>query len=234
MTDSLNIGAGLSHIAAKIGITYTKTYSETNCIGANLTNHCKWEDGKCHALWGSDQVTRMWGYIERHCDYAKDNAPEFLIWSHDFIIDVPTGSIATGCRALCNQGSYEVPKRATSLSTLSSTCKSAATWSAATQTRATEKFSSSENPTTAWANVLDYTSGGATGADTSTSSAMTATNTKAASATSGATAVKAPATVTVTASQSTKTSQSGKTYHSLSIFTGCVMISFWVAQAILP
>jgi hypothetical protein len=227
VTDSFNIGANLKPIAAKIGISYTKTYSETNCIGANLTNHCKWEDGKCHALWGSDQVTRMWGYIERHCDYANDNQPENLIWSHDFIIDVPTGSIATGCRALCNQGSYDGPERATALSTSASTCKSAATWSAASQIRATQKFTSNDNPSTAWVDVLAYTLGGATGADTDTKSASM---TSAAATSKGA---SLPATVTVTASQSTKTSQGEETQCFLSGSAIVATVGFWMAQFLL-
>jgi len=112
----------------------------------------------------------MWGYTERYCDYANDDEDERSIWSHDFVIDIPTGNIATGCAALCNEGEYDGPKRAISLETAVASCTSMATWSdfaGATAAQATIVFPNGDNPSTAWQHVLDYTSGGvATAADT--------------------------------------------------------------------
>lgn len=147
----------LSALSSFIGLSSTTTYSQTNCIAGSLTT---WDDGACHALWGSDQVVRMWGYIARYCDYATDNIAESVIWSHDFIMDLPTGNIATGCAALCNEGTYDGPERATSLQTTTATCTSATTWDSFAQAdaaRTTEVFSQMEDVTTQWASVLAYT-----------------------------------------------------------------------------
>ena len=88
--------------------------------------------------------------------------------------------------------------------------------------------------------VLAYTSGDATGADTRnpsvTSASVTATNTKSASDTSSAAVVKgvnSAATVTVTALQGTNTGQGSKIRSSLSRSGIYVMLGLCVARFIL-
>jgi hypothetical protein len=81
-------------------------------------------------------------------------------------MDLPTGNIATGCAALCNEATYDGPERATSLKTSTATCTLAVMWNnfaEADAARTTEVFTKRENITTEWANVLAYTTDVRTG-----------------------------------------------------------------------
>ncbi|KAF1988666.1 hypothetical protein K402DRAFT_462036 [Aulographum hederae CBS 113979] len=172
-TESTSVNAGVSlpigPISVSLGMGHEWSTTESNCISGNLTVQCNWDDDQCHSLWGSDQVKRMWGYIARKCNYADDDLEEETVWSHDFVMDVPTGSIATGCRMLCNQSPYEGPPRAPSLSSAVASCTSATTWSDFSQASAatvTQSFTPGADPTTAWEHVADYTTAGNSAADT--------------------------------------------------------------------
>jgi len=111
----------------------------------------------------------MWGYVERYCDYADDNASNRSVWSHDIIIDIPTGNIATGCAALCGQDEYDGLSRVSSLASAEAACTSASTWSdfsAAGVAQTTLEFDENSDPSTVWGQVHDYTSDGAAASNT--------------------------------------------------------------------
>jgi hypothetical protein len=101
----LNLDASiLGHIATFFGISLS--YSNKNCVSLNTTKSCSWSDQLCHSVWVSHQVKRVHGYVQRQCNWHGDDRGEVTVWSHDVVIDIPTGKGTFGCSALCKDKSY--------------------------------------------------------------------------------------------------------------------------------
>ncbi|KAI9683965.1 MAG: hypothetical protein M1820_010907 [Bogoriella megaspora] len=105
-SQEVSIGFDAVKSAISASMSVSTAYTEQQCNSTTMGIECKWDDDLQHSVWAQNQLTRIYGYTRRRCNFKKDDKGDVTVWSKDYIIDTPNGSVNTGCSALCEATQY--------------------------------------------------------------------------------------------------------------------------------